>query len=256
MKIAPIVYKRLDKIYFMSNKEMIPLIYLNARNIYINEKVLKKLRAGDLPEDLVLVAVAIIVYITCQLSGVNEFVILRELGKFNAPTVDPEFGLNPTYAQPSNHRVLGSALEITQPTSMPHQEFVGLMKQEKRQLSHPYDKIIHVEDHPRLKVEFWQSRYKVANHGALHGLPYNMTEKGSTRTERSDHNALVMIQSIENMLHRPNAIWFDQDDVTYQGETDRGFPAVHIFDDDTKVVAVFNKQTGNFVTTCQLTERQ
>jgi hypothetical protein len=28
------------------------------------------------------------------------------------------------------------------------------------------------------------------------------------------------------------------------------------FDDDTKVVAVFNKQTGNFVTTCQLTEKE
>ena len=27
-------------------------------------------------------------------------------------------------------------------------------------------------------------------------------------------------------------------------------------DDDTKVVAVFNKQTGNFVTTCQLTEKE
>jgi len=55
------------------------------------------------------------------------------------------------------------------------------------------------------------------------------------------------------MPHRPNAIWFDQEDVTYQGGTDREFRAVYILDDDTKVVAVFNKQTGNFVTTCQLT---
>ena len=58
------------------------------------------------------------------------------------------------------------------------------------------------------------------------------------------------------MPDRPNAIWFDQDDVTYQGGTDRGFPAVYIFDDDTKVVVGFNKQTGNFVTTCQLTEAE
>jgi hypothetical protein len=65
-----------------------------------------------------------------------------------------------------------------------------------------------------------------------------------------------MMQSIADMPYRPNAIWFDQEDVTYQGGTDREFPAVHIFDDDTKVVAVFNKQTGNFVTTCQLTEKQ
>ena len=46
------------------------------------------------------------------------------------------------------------------------------------------------------------------------------------------------------------------DDVTYQGGTDREFPAVYILDDDTKVVAVFNKQTGNFVTTYQLTEKE
>lgn len=58
------------------------------------------------------------------------------------------------------------------------------------------------------------------------------------------------------MPHRPNAIWFDQDEVTYQGGTERAFSAVYIFDDDIKVVAVFNKQTGNFVTTCQLTEDQ
>jgi hypothetical protein len=67
---------------------------------------------------------------------------------------------------------------------------------------------------------------------------------------------MAMMQSIEDMSHRPSAMWFDQDDVTYQGGTDREFPAVYIFDDDTKVIAVFNKQTGNFVTTCQLTEKQ
>ena len=56
---------------------------------------------------------------------------------------------------------------------MPDQEFefVGLPKEERRQVSHPYDKIIHVEDHPRLRVGFWQARYKVPDHGARHGLP-------------------------------------------------------------------------------------
>jgi hypothetical protein len=63
-----------------------------------------------------------------------------------------------------------------------------------------------------------------------------------------------MIQSIEDMSHRPNIIWFAQDDITYQGGTDRKFPSVDSFDDDTKVAAVFNKHTGIFVTTCQFTE--
>ena len=60
MKIAPIVYKRLDKISLMPTKKT----YLNAQNVYINEKVLKKLRAGDLSANLALIAIGVIVYIT------------------------------------------------------------------------------------------------------------------------------------------------------------------------------------------------
>lgn len=256
MKVASTVHPRLDKIIMLSTNRMIGLIYLNGHYCYINDHLLKKLRAGDLSGTLTVVTLVVVVYIMCQLSGVDAFVILRELGKFNSPTVDFGFGLNPTYGQPSSCRVPGSALEIIRPTAMPHEEFVGLTKEERRQVPHPYDKIIDVEGHPRLRVGFWQSRYKVPDHGALHGLPYSVKNNGGTKTEKSDETALAMMQSIEDMPHRQNAIWFDQDDVTYQGGTDREFPAVHIFDDDTKVVAVFNKQTGNFVTTCQLTEKQ
>jgi hypothetical protein len=189
----------------------------------------------------------------CQLSGIDAFTILRELGRLNAPTVDPRFGLNPTTpSRPGS----GSTLQITRPTAMPHQEFDGLTKEDRRQVPHHHDKIIDVEGHPRLRVGFWQSRYKVPDHGSLHGLLYSVKNNGGTKTEKSDDTALAMMQSIEDMPHRPNAIWFDQDEAIYQGGTDRAFPAVYIFDDDTKVVAVFNKQTGNFVTTCQLTEKQ
>lgn len=185
----------------------------------------------------------------CQSLGVDAFAILRELGRVNAPTVDPRFG-TPSRAG------TGSTLQITRPTAMPHQEFTDLTKEERRQLPHHHDKIIDVEGHQRLRIGFWQSRFKVADHGAVHGLPHSVKNNGGTKTEKSDDNALAMMQSIEDMPHRPNAIWFDQDDVTYQRGTDREFPAVYILDDDTKVVAVFNKQTGNFVTTCQLTEKE
>lgn len=253
MKVAPTLNPRLDKILMLSTNRMIPLIYLNGHYCYINDHLLKKLRAGDLSGTLTVVTIGVVAYLMFQLSGVDAFVILRELGKLNAPTVGPGFGLNPTYAQPSSRTVPGSALEITRPTAMPDEEFVGLTKEERRQVAHPYDKIIHVEGHPRLRVGFWQSRYKVPDHGALHGLPYSVKNNGGTKTEKSDDTALAMMQSIVDMPHRRNAIWLDQDDVTYQGGTDREFPAVYLFDDDTKVAAVFNKQTGNFVTTCQLT---
>ena len=139
---------------------------------------------------------------------------------------------------------------------MPDEEFVGLTKEQRHALPHSNDMKIIRDGRPELEVGFWQAIFKVKDHGALHGLPYKVKANGGTKTEKSDDNALKMMRSIVDMPHRPNAIWFDQDDVTYQGGTDREFPAVHIFDDDTKVVAVFNKQTGNFVTTCQLTEKE
>lgn len=211
MKVAPTVNRRLDKILMLSTNRMIPLIYLNGHYCYINDHLLKKLRAGDLSGTLTVVTIGVVVYLMCQLSGVDAFVILRELGKLNAPTVDPGFGLNPTYAQPSSCTIPGSALEITRPTVMPHQEFVGLTKEERRQVPYPYDKIIDVEGCPRLRVGFWQSRYKVPDHGAVHGLPYTVKENGMTQTAKSDDTALAMMQSIQDMPHRPNAIWFDQD---------------------------------------------
>ena len=96
VKIVPIVYKRLDKIRLMPTKEMIPLIYLNAQHVYVNEKILKRLRAGDLSSNLILIAIGAVVYL--MLSGVDAFAILEQLGRMNAPSANSGFGptANPT----------------------------------------------------------------------------------------------------------------------------------------------------------------
>ncbi len=235
MKVAPTVSPKLDKITFIKSRELPVSIYMmEERFLKTSEasKLINKIRGGSLIEAAAALVVIVVIW---QIVGVG-------IEGFVLP--------NPGCPRP------GSTLQINRPTAMPHQEFTDLTKEERRQLPHHHDKIIDVEGHQRLRVGFWQSRFKVADHGAVHGLPYSVKNNGGTKTEKSDDNALSMMQSIEDMPHRPNAIWFDQDDVTYQGGTDREFPAVHIFDDDTKVVAVFNKQTGNFVTTCQLTEKQ
>jgi hypothetical protein len=41
-----------------------------------------------------------------------------------------------------------------------------------------------------------------------------------------------------------------------QGGTDREFEAIQIYDLDKRVIAVFKKSTGKFVTTCPLTEKE
>lgn len=250
MEVAPTVSPKLDKITFIKSRELPVCIYMmDERFLKRSEasKLINKIRGGSLIEAAAALLVIVVIW---QIVGVGiEGFVLPNPG-WGVDRPNPFQPPTPGCPRP------GSTLQINRPTAMPHQEFTNLTKEERRQLPHHHDKIIDVEGHPRLRVGFWQSRFKVADHGALHGLPYSVKNNNGTKTEKSDDNALSMMQSIEDMPHRPNATWFDQDDVTYQGGTDRGFPAVYIWDDDTKVVAVFNKQTGNFVTTCLLTEEQ
>ena len=92
---------------------------------------------------------------------------------------------------------------------MPHQEFVGLTKEERRALPHSNDmKIIH-EGRPELEVGFWQSKFKVDDHAAVNDLPYTAKSNGGTKTEKSDDNTLKMMGSIVDMPNRNNVEWFE-----------------------------------------------
>ena len=89
--------------------------------------------------------------------------------------------------------------------AMPHEEFVGLTKEERRALPHSNDmKIIH-EGRPELEVGFWQSKFKVGDHDAVHDLPYTVKANDGTKTEKSDDNALKMMRSIVDMPNRVNS---------------------------------------------------
>ena len=137
---------------------------------------------------------------------------------------------------------------------MPHEEFVGLTKEERHALPNSIDmRIIH-EGRPELEVGFWQSKFKVGDHGAVHDLPYTEKANGETKTEKSDDNALKMMRSIVDMPNRDNVQWFING--TYQGGTDREFETIHIYDLDKKVIAVFKKSTEEFLTTCELTAKE
>ena len=137
---------------------------------------------------------------------------------------------------------------------MPHQEFVGLTKEKRRQLPHSNDIKLNYEGHPALTVGFCQSEYKVGDHGAVHGLSYTIKDNGGTKTEKTEDKILKFMRSIADMPNRKNVKWFD--DGMYQAGSDREFRAVHIYDMDNRIIAVFNKATGNFVTTCQLTPKE
>lgn len=90
---APIINPGLDKIVMMANNRMIPLIYINGYYSYINEQLLKKLRAGDLAANITVIAIGVVVYIMFQLSGVDAFQIIAN---WNPPQPSPTFGPGPS----------------------------------------------------------------------------------------------------------------------------------------------------------------
>lgn len=117
VKISPTVVERVGKIYFMANKQIIPLIYLNTQHVDINDKILKRLRGGDLSSNLALIAIGGVVYLILLSAGVDAFAILQQISSVNAPTTSPgftpttsssctEIALVPTEAQEFNHMSL------------------------------------------------------------------------------------------------------------------------------------------------------
>jgi hypothetical protein len=55
---------RVDKIIMITNNnKMIPLIYINGHYSYINQQLLKKLRAGDLTTNITIIVIVVLQYI-------------------------------------------------------------------------------------------------------------------------------------------------------------------------------------------------
>ena len=261
IKVAPPVSPKLDKITFIKYRELPGCIYMmDKRFLKTSEanKLINKIRGGSLIEAATVLVVIVVMWQFLGV-GIEGFVLPNPSWGVDRPNqFQPPGGhlrYPPVYKLFSPRRTPGcprpgSTLEITRPSSMPHQEFVGLTKEERRALPHSNDmKIIH-EGRPELEVGFWQSKFKVGDHGAVHDLPYTVKSNGGTKTKKSDDNTLKMMGSIVDMPNRNNVKWFE--DGTYQDGTDRGFEAIHIYDLDKKVIAVFKKSTGKFVTTCQL----
>ena len=262
VQIAKLIPRKKDLIVYKSPKEILFLMYLTDPRLSSNQEVLKlvkELRGGSwgVVGTAALIAVMILIFSIGEGFVPNPGWGLDRPNPFQPPTADhrypPAYDLFFPRRTPSCPRP-GSTLQINRPTAMPHQEFVGLTKEERRALPHSNDmKIIH-EGRPELEVGFWQSKFKVGDHGAVHDLPYTVKANGGTKTEKTDDNALKMMRSIVDMPNRDNVRWFE--DGTYQGGTDREFEAIHIYDLDKKVIAVFKKSTGKFVTTCELTAKE
>lgn len=265
-KVVPTVIPKLDKISFGDYTQLPSYIYMmDQKFLKTSEvnKLLNKISRGGGTVEMVTVLIAMVFLWQIMGVGIDSFILPSggwgvdgpNKNKFQPPggqlKYPPTGNLFSPYTTPS-YSGQGSTLtvDVIRPSSVPHQEFTGLTKAQQRALPHPNDmKIIH-EGRPELNVGFWQVHYKVSDHGAVHGLPYTLKSNGRTKTEKTEQHTLEMMQSIVDMPKRDNVRWIGG---TYQGGTDREFEAIHIYDVNEKVIAVFKKSTGKFVTTCQLT---
>ena len=138
---------------------------------------------------------------------------------------------------------------------MPQQEYSALTKSERRQLPDPLgrDRFIEVDGSPRLDLRFNQVQFKTPKHGPDHGLPVD--SKG--KTPKTEENALALRNSLLDTPNKPNVIWYKEG--MYQGGTPRGCDSVNLFDPDTNLIDVYQKQPDGsnlFLTTCKLTRME
>ena len=99
----------------------------------------------------------------------------------------------------------GTSLQVQKPSNMPHQEYTSLTKEQRRNLPDPRDGFINVEGHPKLTARYGQVKYKMPDHGSIHGLPTN--ENG--KTPKTEANALSLRNSLVKMSNREKIIWFE-----------------------------------------------
>ena len=248
-QIAHILEEKVDKITNEQIKQFNNLaIELNSGSITMEETVLR-LRGGDGLTDLVAV-IAFVIFMNWydSLFGVKAFQANPLphqgpygwlTGKYNSENVAPSSSRPTTY------------LEMEKPASMPQQKYSGMTKSERRQLPDPIgrDRSINVDGYPRLDLRFNQIEFKTPNHGKDHGLPVDKNGK----TPKTEENAIALCDSLVDMANNQDIIWYT--DGQYQGGTQRGYGSVNLFDPNTNVIAVYQKQRDGsclFLTTCKL----
>ena len=249
--IAPIIKAKMDKMtltdYQVKELEAI-FIKLQNNSITMDQAVLE-IRGGGF-EDL-----AAILTFVIFVNWYDSFFGVKAFQANPLPHQDPFGWLSGKY----DYRNVGpspsrppTSLEMEKPAAMPQQQYSGMTKSERRQLPDPRgrDGVIKVEGYPQLDLRFNQVEYKTPKHGPDHGLP----KESNGKTPKTDANIIALRDSLLDMPSRQDIVWYT--DGQYQGGTPRGCDCVNLFDPDTNLIAVYQKQPDGsnlFLTTCRLT---
>ena len=263
---APIINPRLEKIVMMANNRMIPLIYINGHYSYINEQLLKKLRAGDLAANITVIAIGVVIYIMCQLSGVDAFQIIAN---WNAPQPSPTFGpgpsssstqlsVIPTKAQEFNEMLL----KFNQPKTS--YNFVMSDQEAKRQVNEMYPGVLEIS--PNTHISDVKAAGKIYHASQLGVYPedYGMKNEDVMRINEigiynyaKEGRPLPPIELIKDYQMAMKDICTNGKllEGTYSSKAEQKIhKAIYKYDIQTRKVVGFYRETGELITATKYKE--
>ena len=269
---APIINPRLDKIVMMANNynnHMIPLIYINGHYSYINEQLLKKLRAGDLSANLTIVAIGVVIYVMCQLSGVDAFAIFDQIGKWNAPQPSKGFGLAPTSTStqlsviPTKAQEFNDmSLKFNQPKTS--YNFVMSDQEAKRQVNEMYSGVLEIS--PNRHISDVKAAGKIYHASQLGVCPedYGMKNEDVKRINEigiynyaKEGRPLPPIELIKDYQMAMKDICTNGKllEGTYSSKAEQKIhKAIYKYDMQTRKVVGFHRETGELITATKYKE--
>lgn len=248
-KFATILESKIDKIKLTVDQfnHIAPQIF--SGSITLKEAVLE-LRAGDGLSDM-FVVVAFVIFINWY----DSFFGIEAFSPSLLPHYDPVGWLGGKYYSNPHRPSSNSHLEMEKPTSMPQDTYSNMPKAEKRKLADPNgrDASVSVENKPTVIFRYNQVKYKTPKHGADFGLVRNKEGK----VEKSEKNAIAYRDSMVNMANRKDKAieWYN--DGEYQSGTPDECKTVNIYDKETQIIIVFEKQkdgTNLYLTSCKCSE--
>lgn len=123
-----------------------------------------------------------------------------------------------------------------------------LSPEQKRNLPTSNDVVIKEE---KVVIRHKQASHKLKKHAHIFGIESKTNASGYKVTPKSDKNLNRFKQEIKALTEYGMQI-----DGTY-GRRELGeCPAIHFYDEETKIDAIFKIETGEFITTMKLTKEQ
>ena len=244
---------------------MIPLIYINGHYSYINDQLLKKLRAGTLNSNIMVVPISVVVYVMFQSIGVDAFQIIANF--WNTPQPVPTFivpgpsssstqlSVVPTKAQKFNEM----SLNFNQPKVS--YNFVMSAQEARRQVNEMYPDVMEISPNTHISDVKAAGKIYHASQLGVHPEAYEMKAEDVKRINQigiynyaREGRPLPPIDLIKDYQLAIKDICTNGKSLegTYSSKAQQKIhKAIYKYDMQTRKVDGFYQETGELITATQ-----